>query len=74
MTSNDPDPTVLANAAMKGGHYNWEDALCLDDLLTEDELAIRDMARAYAQNKLMPRILEANRHETFDVTVLCEMA
>jgi glutaryl-CoA dehydrogenase len=74
MTSNEPDPAVLANAAMKGGHYNWEDALCLDDLLTEDELAIRDMARAYAQDKLMPRILDANRHETFDVTVLPEMA
>jgi glutaryl-CoA dehydrogenase len=74
MSYAEPDPVVLANAAMNGGQYNWQDALCLDDLLTEDEIAIRDMARAYAQDKLMPRILEANRHETFDVSVMREMA
>lgn len=69
-----PDPAVLADAAMKGGVFNWEDPLRLDDLLTEDEIAIRNMARAYAQDKLMPRILEANRHETFDISVMREMA
>ncbi len=37
-------------------------------------MLIRDTARDYAQGKLMPRILEANRHETFDVSVMKEMA
>lgn len=74
MRHAEPDPDVLAIAAMKGARYDWEDALRLDDLLADDEIAIRDSARAYAQDKLMPRILEANRHESFDVSVMREMA
>ncbi len=53
--------------------FDWADPLLLEDLLTEDERQIRDTARAYAQDKLMPRILEANRHETFDRNILFEM-
>ena len=41
--------------------FNWADPLLLEELLTEDERQIRDTTRAYAQEKLMPRILEANR-------------
>ncbi|MGI9408957.1 MAG: acyl-CoA dehydrogenase [Hyphomicrobiaceae bacterium] len=74
MTYAEPDAAVLANAAMKGGVFNWEDALCLNDLLSDDEIAIRDTARAFAETNLMPRILEANRNETFDVSVMREMA
>ena len=54
--------------------YNWEDPLCLDDLLTDEERMIRDSARVYAQERLMPRILMANRNETFDIAVMKEMA
>ena len=55
------------------GRFAWEDPLNLDDQLAEDERHIRDMARAYAQDKLMPRILEANRHEKFDRRIVNEM-
>ena len=44
---------------------NWEDPFMLEDQLTEDERLIRDSARAYADESLAPRILEANRHEIF---------
>ncbi len=69
-----PDPAVLARAAMKGAAFDWADALRLDDLLTDEERAVRDSARAFAQEKLMPRIVQAHRHETFDVSVMREMA
>ena len=44
----------------------WEDPFHLDEQLTEDERLIRDSARAYVDENLAPRILEANRHERFD--------
>jgi glutaryl-CoA dehydrogenase len=55
------------------GRFSWEDPLRLEDQLEDDEKHIRDVARAYAQDKLMPRILEANRHEHFDRSILNEM-
>ena len=55
------------------GRFSWEDPLRLDDQLAEDEKRIRDLARAYAQDKLMPRVLEGNRHERFDRRILNEM-
>ena len=76
MTVSHPEPTpeALQRASMHGAQFDWQDALRLDDLLTPDEIAIRDVARSYAQEKLMPRILAANRHETFDISVMREMA
>ena len=53
--------------------FDWADPLLLEELLSPDERQIRDTARAYAQEKLMPRILEANRHEKFDRDILFEM-
>jgi glutaryl-CoA dehydrogenase len=53
--------------------FRWDDALLLEDQLTEDERHVRDAARAYCQEKLMPRVLEANRHEHFDREILREM-
>ena len=53
--------------------FKWDDPLLLEDQLTEDERMVRDSARGYAQAKLMPRILEANRHEKFDRAILTEM-
>ncbi len=57
----------------KSQSFDWADPLLLEDLLTADERQVRDTARAYAQEKLMPRILEANRHEKFDRDILFEM-
>jgi glutaryl-CoA dehydrogenase len=55
------------------GEFAWDDPFLLDDQLHDEERAIRDATRAYAQERLMPRILLANRHETFDVEVMREM-
>ena len=53
--------------------FSWDDPLEFDLQLTDAERMIRDAARSYAQEKLMPRILEANRHEVFDRAILSEM-
>ncbi len=53
--------------------FAWDDPLLLEDQLSEDERMVRDTARAYAQDKLMPRILEANRHEVFHREIMTEM-
>ena len=53
--------------------FDWTDPLLFDDMLSEDERLVRDSARAYCQEKLMPRVLEANRHERFDREILREM-
>jgi glutaryl-CoA dehydrogenase len=53
--------------------FQWEDPLLLEEELTEDERLVRDSARAYCQEKLMPRVLEANRHEKFDRAIMNEL-
>jgi glutaryl-CoA dehydrogenase len=53
--------------------FAWDDPLRLDSQLSDDERAIRDTARAYCQQKLFPRVLDANRHERFDRTIMNEM-
>ncbi len=52
---------------------HWEDPLLLAQQLTEDERMIQDAARSYAREKLMPRVIEANRHEKFDTAIMREM-
>lgn len=52
---------------------NYEDPLLLDGQLTDEERMVRDSTRAYARDKLMSRILEANRHEKFDKKIMREM-
>ena len=53
--------------------YKWDDIFRLEDQLSEDERIVRNTARDYAQEKLMPRILNANRNEYFDIEILEEM-
>ena len=53
--------------------FQWDDPFLLDDQLGEDERLVRDSTRAYAQEKLLPRIVEANRHERFDREIMHEM-
>jgi glutaryl-CoA dehydrogenase len=69
-----PDAMVLRKAAMRDVSFDWIDPLRFEDLLTPEEVMIRDAARTFAQDRLMPRILEANRNETFDIEVMKEMA
>ncbi len=53
--------------------FKWEDPLLLEELLTEEERMVRDTAQAYAQEKLMPRVLEANRNEVFHREIMNEL-
>lgn len=52
--------------------FKWDDPFLFDDQLNEDERMVRDSAYAFCQDKLMPRILEANRHEKFDREIMNE--
>ena len=62
-----------ASITLTGGKFVWQDPFLLEDLLTPEERMIRDTARQYAQEKLMPRILDWNRREHFDPVVMREM-
>ena len=53
--------------------FKWDDPFLLNDQLTDEERMIRDTARKYCQDKLMPRILEANRKEIFHREIMSEM-
>ena len=53
--------------------FNWQDPLLLEDELSSDEKMVRDSARAYAQEKLLPRIQKAFREERFDRDIMNEM-
>lgn len=53
--------------------FDWKDPLLLNDLLTDEERMVRDTARDFAQNELLPGIVMANRHETFDPKIMREM-
>ncbi len=59
---------------MQGVDFDWQDPLSVESSLTPDEVQIRDAARRYAQDRLLPRIVQANRHERFDLDVMREMA
>jgi len=53
--------------------FVWDDPLLLEEQLTEDERMIRDTAHQFSQERLMSRVLEANRHEHFDREIMNEM-
>ena len=53
--------------------FDWSDPFRLDDQLSEEERMVKESARAYAADKLMPRILTANREERTDVEIFREM-
>ena len=57
----------------KAASFNWEDPFLLEDQLSEDERAVRDTARAYAQDKLAPRVIEAYLEEKTDRSIFREM-
>jgi glutaryl-CoA dehydrogenase len=52
--------------------FQWDDPLFLNDQLSDDERQVRDAAHAFCQEKLMPRVLMANRHEKFDREIMNE--
>ena len=66
-------PSLKPKDAPDLGSFNWEDPLMLEDQLTEEERMIRDAARAYAQDKLQPRIIQAYANEETDPSIFREM-
>ena len=53
--------------------FNWKDPFLLEEQLTEEERMVRDTAKQYAQNELLPRVREAYRHEKTDPEIFREM-
>ena len=67
-------PALAQSAASPAEtRFDWADPLLLDGMLSEEERMVRDSAHAYCQEKLLPRVLEANRHERFDREIMNEM-
>ena len=65
---NAPDPIHSVKPT-----FRWDDPLLLDEQLTEEERMVRETAHAYAQEKLLPRITQAFRHESTDPAIFTEM-
>jgi glutaryl-CoA dehydrogenase len=59
--------------SLKDAPFSWEDPLDLEGELAEEERMVRDTTRGYAQDKLFPKIVEANRHERFDRNIISDM-
>ncbi|MBB4264252.1 alkylation response protein AidB-like acyl-CoA dehydrogenase [Bradyrhizobium sp. CIR3A] len=53
--------------------FQWDNPFLLDEQLTEDERMVRDTARAYAQDKLLPRVTKAYLEEKTDREIFNEM-
>ena len=66
-------PHLSAKDAPDLGSFNWEDPLLLEDQLSDEERMIRDSARAYAQEKLQPRIKAAFNDESIEPEIFKEM-
>jgi glutaryl-CoA dehydrogenase len=75
MTASDWTSTMNAPEHVRTAKpsFVWEDPLLLNDQLTEEERMVRDSAYVYAQEELLPRVVEAFRHEKSDPGVFREM-
>ena len=58
---------------MTRAHFDWQDPFALSAMLTEEERMIRDSAQQYCQDKLLPRVLMANREEHFHREIMTEL-
>jgi len=66
MTQSDVQPSARTV-------FDWQDPMFFDQQLSDEERLIRDAAHEYCQDKLMPRIKEANRHEVFHREIMTEL-
>lgn len=66
-------PKLKSKDAPDLGRFDWSDPFRLEDQLTEEERMLRDGARAYAQEKLQPRVIAAFREEKTDPAIFAEM-
>jgi glutaryl-CoA dehydrogenase len=65
--------SIRIQQASSKAQFNYEDAFDLESQLTDDERMVRDQFRSYCQEKLMPRIIEANRKEIFHPEIMREL-
>ena len=65
--------TMAAGNSADRAQFDWADPFLLDDQLNEDERMIADAARAYAQDKLLPRVIDAYANEKTDPSIFREM-
>jgi len=63
----------MSTTSHKPAQFQWDDPFLLDEQLTEDERMIRDTARDFAQEKLLPRIVKAYANETTERGIFNEM-
>ncbi len=61
------------SARAKPAPFVWDDPFLIDEQLSDEERMIRDAARDFCQGSLAPRVLEANRSETFDRAIMTEL-
>ena len=66
-------PANVKSSPAGGGSFDWQDPFHLREQLNEDEQLIQDTARAFAQEKLLPRVIEAYREEKTDRGIFNEM-
>lgn len=64
---------LASSSSSSGVKFDWEDPVNLESQFTEEEIIIRDQCRAYCQENLMPRVLMANRNESYDRDTMREM-
>jgi glutaryl-CoA dehydrogenase len=67
------DAAPSGSAASPGSAFDWSDPLLIERALSEEDRLVRDSARGYCREKLLSRVIEANRHEHFDRSVMSEM-
>ncbi|XP_065166433.1 glutaryl-CoA dehydrogenase, mitochondrial [Atheta coriaria] len=63
----------ISSSARNKATFSWEDPLNIESNLHQDEIIVRDTFRAYCDEKLMPRVINANRNEVFDKEIMAEM-
>lgn len=63
----------LHSSSVNRNQFNWQDPFLIEGQLTEDEVEIKNQLRSYCNEKLLPRVLLANRNETFDKDIMKEM-
>ena len=63
---------MSGNTATIEGAFNWQDPLCLNHNLSDEETMVMETARAFCQEKLMPGIVDANRNEVFDRSIMTQ--
>ena len=73
MSPAEPAEKLDTKTVEQRAQFQWEDPFLLDQQLSEEERMVRDAAHEYCQEKLFPRVLEANRHEKFDREIMNEL-